>query len=97
MIGSDESIMQTRVVTAHIPVELAERMDAVAERQDRPRGWIVKQALKAWLDEEELRERLTREGLAAIDAGDVVEHDAVKAWADGLAGTESPDRAAPTR
>ncbi|HEY3798776.1 MAG TPA: ribbon-helix-helix domain-containing protein [Caulobacteraceae bacterium] len=76
--------MSTRVVTAHIPVELAERIDAVAERHERPRGWIVKQALKAWLDEEDLRERLTREGLAALDTGDVVEHDGVKAWADSL-------------
>jgi predicted transcriptional regulator len=35
-------------------------------------------------DDEKLAETLTREGLAAIDAGDVVEHAAVKIWADNL-------------
>lgn len=35
--------MSTRVVTAHIPRELAEQIDKLAARLDRPKGWIVKQ------------------------------------------------------
>ncbi|MBZ5526108.1 MAG: ribbon-helix-helix domain-containing protein, partial [Acidobacteriia bacterium] len=71
--------MDTKVVTAHLPLDLAEKVDALAERLERPRGWIVKQALRAWVAEEEERDRLTREGLAAVDAGDFVEDDAVQA------------------
>ncbi len=37
--------MNTRVVTAHIPNELAEQIDQLAARLDRPKGWIVKQTL----------------------------------------------------
>ena len=77
--------METRVVTAHIPVDLAEKIDALAERMERPRGWIVKQALNAWVADEEERHRLTLEGLAAVDAGDVVEDEVVQAWIKGLA------------
>jgi len=51
---------KTRSVTAHVPVELAERVDEVAERLERSKNWIVKQALSAWLDQEEERSRLTR-------------------------------------
>jgi predicted transcriptional regulator len=81
--------MQTKVVTAHIPIDLAEKVDALADRLERPRGWIVKQALRAWVEEEEERNRLMQEGLAAIDAGDVVDHSVVQAWIDSL-GTERP-------
>lgn len=81
--------VKTRSVTAHVPVDLAERVDELAERLDRSRNWIVKQALSAWLDQEEERSRLTREALADVDAGRVIDHQAVQAWADSLS-TESP-------
>ncbi len=56
--------MATRVLTAHVPVELAEKVDQMAERLERSRGWIVKQALSNWVDEEEGRRttRLCRPG-----------------------------------
>ena len=79
----------TKVLTAHVPLPLAEKLDLVAERLDRSRGWIMKQALSAWLDQEEERERLTREALADVDAGRVIDHQAVQAWADSLS-TEEP-------
>ena len=77
--------MSTRVLTAHIPIDLAEHIDQIAERIDRPRGWIVKQALSAWVSLEEKRHQLTLEGLAEIDAGRVVDHAEVEAWAKKIA------------
>ena len=38
--------MTTRVVTAHIPNALAEKLDLYAARHDRPKGWVVTQALE---------------------------------------------------
>jgi len=86
MIGD---AMTTRVLTAHVPLDLAEKVDAAAERLDRPRAWIVKQALTSWLDREERRHQMILEGLADIDAGRTVDHEAVKAWAESL-GTSNP-------
>ncbi|SEQ52325.1 ribbon-helix-helix domain-containing protein [Sphingobium sp. YR768] len=37
----------TRVITAHVPTDLADQVDALAARLDRSRGWIMKQALSA--------------------------------------------------
>jgi len=74
----------TKVLTAHVPLPLAEKVDQVAARLERSRGWIVKQALSAWIDQEEERSRLTREALADVDAGRVTDHQAVQAWADSL-------------
>ena len=76
--------MSTRVVTAHIPSELAEQIDQLAARLDRPKGWIVKQALASWVELEAKREQLTREGLADVDAGRVVDHASIAAWAKSL-------------
>jgi len=74
----------TKVLTAHVPLSLAEKVDQLAARQERSRGWIVKQALSAWIDQEEERSRLTREALDDVDTGRVIDHQAVQAWADSL-------------
>ncbi|MBX3618095.1 CopG family ribbon-helix-helix protein [Nitrosomonas sp.] len=76
--------MNTRVVTAHIPSELAEQIDQLAERLDRPKGWIVKQALMSWVELEAKRHQLTLEGLADVDAGRLVDHTVIDTWAKNL-------------
>ncbi|MGH7985919.1 MAG: CopG family ribbon-helix-helix protein [Candidatus Binataceae bacterium] len=76
--------METKVLTAHVPLALAEKVDQLATRLERSRGWIVKQALMAWIDEEEERQRLTLEALADVEDGRVIDHQAVQAWADSL-------------
>ena len=75
---------QTKVITAHVPLGLAEKVEAMALRLERSRGWVMKQALAAWVDQEEERHRLTLEALEDVDAGRVIDHRAVQAWADSL-------------
>jgi predicted transcriptional regulator len=61
----------------------------MAARLERSRGWIIKQALSAWIDQEEVRDRLTRDALADGDAGLVIDNQAVQAWANSLS-TDDP-------
>lgn len=75
---------ETKVLTAHVPLALADKVDAMAARLERSRGWVVKQALSAWVDQEEERHNMTLEALADVDAGRVIDHQAVQAWADSL-------------
>jgi len=75
---------KTKVLTAHIPLQMAEKVDQMASRLDRSRGWIMKHALSAWIAQEEERTRLTKEALADVDADRVIDHQAVQAWADSL-------------
>jgi|UniRef100_E6QR04 predicted transcriptional regulator len=79
----------TKVLTAHVPLPLADKVDQIASRLERSRSWIMKQALSAWIAQEDERDRLTQEALADVDAGLVIDHQAVQAWADSL-GTEQP-------
>lgn len=74
----------TRVLTAHVPLPLADKVDQMASRLERSRGWIMKQALSAWIAQEEERDRLTQEALAEVDAGRVIDHQTVQAWANSL-------------
>jgi predicted transcriptional regulator len=76
--------MGTRVVTTHLPVDLADKLDGLSERLDRPKGWIVKEAITSFISLEEKRHRLTLEALADVDAGRTVEHAEVEAWAKSL-------------
>lgn len=85
----------TKVVTAHIPLDLADKVEAAALRLDRSRGWIMKQALAAWVDQEEARHRMTLEALDDVDAGRAVDQQAILAWADSL--TDETSLPPPTR
>jgi predicted transcriptional regulator len=76
--------MADRVMTAHVPEELAREVDRLAKRLDRPRGWLVKEALTRYVELERQRHALTLEALEDVDAGRVVDHADVDAWAASL-------------
>ena len=76
--------MQTRVVTSHLPSDLAEKLDGLAERLDRPKGWIVKEAVASYVALEERRHYLTLEALADVKAGRTHDHADIEAWAADL-------------
>lgn len=76
--------VETRVVTAHLPADLAARLDELAARLERPKGWVVKEAVAGYLALEEARHQATLEALADVDAGRTVAHDDIEAWAAGL-------------
>lgn len=79
----------TKVMTAHVPIGLAEKMEAMATRLERSRGWVMKQALAAWVDQEDERHRMTLQALDDVNAGRVIDHQAIQAWADSLS-TDKP-------
>lgn len=79
--------MDTKVLTAHVPLQLADKVDRLAASLERPRGWVVKEALLAWVEQEERRHEMTLEALESIDAGLSVPHEDVVNWARRL-GTE---------
>lgn len=81
--------MSTRVLTAHIPEELAEKVDRYAVSMERSRAWIVKQALFNWVDWEEEKTRLALEALAEADRIGTIPHEEMVAWANSL-GTDNP-------
>ncbi len=82
------AIATTRTLTAQVPVALAEEVDALAEQIERPKQWIIKKALIAYLAREKEKRRLIQEGLDDVDAGRVVSMEQAEEWADSL-GTQN--------
>jgi predicted transcriptional regulator len=75
--------MTTRVVTTHLPAELARRLDGLAGQLERPRGWLVKEAVETYVALAEERQRETQAALDEVTAGLAVDHAEVEAWATG--------------
>jgi predicted transcriptional regulator len=68
-----------RVVTAKLPDDLVSQMDEVADRIDRSKSWIIRQAVSEWLAEEQRRYELTLEALKDVDEGRAIPHEEVLA------------------
>jgi predicted transcriptional regulator len=47
------SPVESRVLTAQVPEPLAARVDSLAKRMERSSGWVVTQALAAWVVHQE--------------------------------------------
>lgn len=58
-----------RVVTAKLPDDLVSQLDEIADRIDRSKSWIVREAVAEWLAEEQRRHELTLEALKSVDEG----------------------------
>lgn len=71
-----------RVVTAKLPDDLVSLMDKVADRIDRSKSWIVRQAISEWLAEEQRRFELTLEALEDVDEGRTIPHEEVLAMVE---------------
>ncbi len=54
--------MESRVLTTHVPNELAQRVDGFAARMGRSRSWIIIQALTEWVARQD-------SGLSGIGSG----------------------------
>lgn len=70
---------EDRVVTTKLSADLVAALDKWADRGQRTKSWIMRQALKEWISEQERRYRLTLEALASCDSGDILSHEEVVA------------------
>ena len=80
-----------RMTSVRMPDDLLQRLDSTATRLRRSKGWIINDAVREYLEREDLRQRRdeeTREALAELEAGQVVDGDEVLAWIDSWGSDE---------
>jgi predicted transcriptional regulator len=87
----------TKVVTTHLPEQLADRLDRYAAGSERSRAWVVKRALEDYLDWEEEKDRLTLEALAHADEHGTIPHEEVVAYFEARFQGLSPERPKPRK
>ena len=66
--------------------DLPRRLDVAAERLRRSKGWIINDAVREDLERDEERLRRpeeTKDALAELEAGALIDGDGVLAWIEG--------------
>ncbi len=77
---------KTTVFSVRVPLALKEKLESIAEAMDRPRSWVVNDALEQYIAEQAWQIEAIKEGSAAADRGEVVPHeDVVAKWERKLA------------
>ena len=72
-------------LTAHVTDQLIKEIDFVSKRLDRSRAWVVKEAVREYLErsaEDQKRWDETLEAIEAADRGEILPADGVLAWVD---------------
>ena len=73
------------MTSVRMPDELMNRLERTAEQLRRSKGWVIKDAVEAYVAREELKLRRNQETLESWEdykAGRVVESDDMMAWLD---------------
>jgi predicted transcriptional regulator len=71
---------KTLPVSIRLPAELHRQLTQKAQALDRPKSWVVEQAIKDFVAVQAWHLAAIDEGVRAADAGRVVPHDDVAAW-----------------
>ena len=72
----------TASLTVRLPSEIEARLERLAKTTSLSKSRLAKDAIVAYLDEQEQQLEKVREGLADAAAGRVVSHQAVARWLD---------------
>ncbi len=83
-------------LTAHVSEDFVRQIDLISRHLDRSRAWVIKEALKEYLErraQEGQRWAETLEAIEAADQGEVVPAEDVLAWLDtwGAEGERAKD------
>ena len=73
------------MTSVRMPDDVAERLEQLAARLKRAKGWVINEALLEYLERAEHRQRRvedTLEGIEALEAGETVDGDDVLTWLD---------------
>lgn len=67
------------VTTVRFDPEIREQLDKMAERMDRPRAWIIKQAVAQYLERETWHLAEVQKGMDDAEAGRLISHEEIAA------------------
>ncbi len=71
--------MSLKVTSVRLDDETLTRVGQMAEAMDRPRAWLMAEAIKQYVAREEWFIREVEKGLKAADEGRVIDHKDIKA------------------
>jgi len=75
---------ETVTLSFRVSAEDAEKLDKLAKATDRPRSWLLEQALDAYLDLQAWQVEHIQAGLKDLREGRTIPHERVMEWLDSL-------------
>lgn len=66
------------VTTIRLDPEIKVQLDKIAEQIDRPRAWVIQEALLQYIDREAWYLEAVQKGLDDAEAGRMISHNEVK-------------------
>ena len=73
---------KTLAVSVRLAPELNDKLAAIAVTLDRPKSWVIEQAVRDYVETQHWQTAAIEVGVAAADAGRVIPHDDVEAWVE---------------
>ncbi len=77
-----EKMPKARSTSIRLEQDLDDQLSSVAERLDRPRSWVIEQAIKEFVELQAWHLAAIDEGIRDADARRVVAHEDVVAWVE---------------
>jgi predicted transcriptional regulator len=71
---------KTAPVSIRLETELSDQVIAIAEAMDRPKSWVIEQAVRDFVAVREWQLAAIDEGIREADAGQLIPHEDVVAW-----------------
>lgn len=71
-----------KATSVRLDDNLMEQIDQLAGALSRPRSWVIAEALKRFVAQEEWFHEAVREGMKAADEGKVADHEEVRTWVE---------------
>jgi len=71
------------MTSVRMPDQLMNKLEAIAEKLDRSKGWIIKDAVSQYVERMDRREKMlveTRLALADVEEGNVIDGEDVITW-----------------
>ena len=68
-----------KVTTVRLEEDVLKRLDGIAEAMNRPRNWVIQQAVNQYLEYEAWFVEQVKAGLREVEEGKVAAHDKVVA------------------
>ena len=63
------------LLSVRLPMELADRLESLAEATDRSKSYLAARAVEEFLAVNEWQVKAIREGIAAADKGEIAAHE----------------------
>lgn len=71
---------KTAPVSVRLPESLNDQVSEIAAVLDRPKSWVIEQAVRDYVAVQQWQLAAIDEGIAAADAGQMIAHEDVVAW-----------------